>query len=163
MATMKVPYNGSWVTVQDPTAERLIYKNIAEPTSAVEGSLWIDTSDDSNDLADSAGIAAAISLSAGGWSDGLTSDHFVQTVSIPGVTADYRVDLMPMAENLNAIFNSGSALSVSNDNGVLTCNCFGNKPTENLEIPVCLVKIDNTGDLVVTGNQIGAVTQWGRW
>ena len=165
MATMKIPYDGKWVYVTDPTAEKMIYKTPTEPTKAVEGSLWIDTSDINVETTTGIGITASISLLNTYW-ELIEENRYIQTIELAGIPNNVKVDLMPDADTLYSINSSESMLYISNNNGVFTCYCLGNKPTENLVIPVYITEINNDANAVITGNIIGSSSvsiQWGRW
>ena len=60
---------------------------------------------------------------------------YTQSVTITGTTSNSKVDLQPDATAIAQMADDGTvALYISNDNGVLTANAVGEKPTVELTI-----------------------------
>lgn len=162
MATMKIPYDGKWVYVNDPTAERMIYKQDETPSVASAGQLWIDTSASNSDD-NGIGTATYINLSASAWSIAEDSNEYRQTVSINGISSNSKVDLMPETSILNYLIDNGITLYLVNDDGNMYCSCIGNVPTGDLVIPVSIINISNDNDAPIASNPIGSTITWGTW
>jgi hypothetical protein len=161
MATMKIPYNGEWVYVNDPTAERMIYKQDGTPSVASTGQLWIDTSASGDDSG--IGTATYINLSANAWTAAEDSEEYRQTISVNGISSNSKIDLMPDAVTLNYLINNGITLYLSNNDGIMYCSCIGGVPTEDLVIPVSIINISNDNDAPIASNPIGSTITWGSW
>ena len=162
MATMKIPYNGEWVYVNDPTAERMIYKQDETPSVASTGQLWVDTSASSNN-GDGIGTATYINLSASAWSIAEDTNEYRQTISINGINSNSKIDLMPDTFILSYLIDNGITLYLVNNDGNMYCSCIGNVPTEDLVIPVSIINISNDNDAPIASNPIGSTITWGTW
>ena len=67
---------------------------------------------------------------------------YTQTVTISGITANSKVDLQPDATVIaNMADNGVVALYIANNNGVLTANAVGEKPTVELTIQATITEV----------------------
>ena len=67
---------------------------------------------------------------------------YTQTVTIYGTTANSNVDLQPDATAITQMADDGTvALYISNDNGTLTANAVGEKPTVELTIQATITEV----------------------
>ena len=58
---------------------------------------------------------------------------YTQVISIDGITANSKVDLQPDAVVIQQMIDDGVvAMNIVNDNGVLTANAVGEKPTAEM-------------------------------
>ena len=58
---------------------------------------------------------------------------YTQVISIDGITANSKVDLQPDAVVIQQMVDDGViAMNIVNDNGVLTANAVGEKPTAEM-------------------------------
>ena len=82
---------------------------------------------------------ASITLSTN-WSG--DASPYMQTVTIPGITANSKVDLQPDATAIAQMADDGTvALYIANDNGTLTANAVGEKPTVALTIQATITEV----------------------
>ena len=164
MATMKIPYNGEWAVVNDPQAERCIFKTNTEPENAVEGALWIDTTLSSEIPLNNIGSSAIISLYVDNWTNGELLNEYLHNITINGITANSKVDLMPDNNMLSLIYSQNISLFITNNDGNLVCHCLGGKPSSDITIPVAFYDIVKDEDTVIVGNSIGQIgIQWDHW
>ena len=92
-----------------------------------------------NEIMNSTSVAPSMGLSqiTLGTSWVAEGEHFKQTVSLPGVAANERIDLQPNATVLAQLMNDGvGALYIENNNGVLTAYAVPNAPSISLTIQV---------------------------
>ena len=83
---------------------------------------------------------AEITLQASSWAS--AGEYYTQRITLAGVKANERIDLLPDAAVLTQLMNDGvAALYVENNEGVLTAYSLGGKPTSNLTIQVAKVGI----------------------
>ena len=67
---------------------------------------------------------------------------YTQTVTISGTTANSKVDLQPDATAITQMAEDGTvALYIANDNGTLTANAVGEKPTVALTIQATITEV----------------------
>lgn len=67
---------------------------------------------------------------------------YTQTVTISGTTVNSKVDLQPDATAIAKMAEDGTmALYIANDNGVLTANAVGEKPTVALTIQATITEV----------------------
>ena len=67
---------------------------------------------------------------------------YTQTVTISGTTANSKVDLQPDATAIAQMAEDGTAaLYIANDNGTLTANAVGEKPTVALTIQATITEV----------------------
>ena len=67
---------------------------------------------------------------------------YTQSVTISGTTANSKVDLQPDATAIAQMAEDGTAaLYIANDNGVLTANAVGDKPTVALTIQATITEV----------------------
>lgn len=67
---------------------------------------------------------------------------YTQTVTVPGVTANSKIDLQPTAAQLQQLVDDGVlALYISNNNGVLTATALGAAPTVALTLQCTLTEV----------------------
>ena len=67
---------------------------------------------------------------------------YTQTVTISGTTANSKVDLQPDATAIAQMADDGTvALYIANDNGTLTANAVGEKPTVALTIQATITEV----------------------
>ena len=67
---------------------------------------------------------------------------YTQTVTISGTTANSKVDLQPDATVIAQMADDGTvALYIANDNGVLTANAVGEKPTAEMTIQATITEV----------------------
>ena len=67
---------------------------------------------------------------------------YTQAVTISGTTANSKVDLQPDATAIAQMADDGTvALYIANDNGTLTANAVGEKPTVELTIQATIAEV----------------------
>ena len=67
---------------------------------------------------------------------------YTQTVTISGTTANSKVDLQPDATAITQMADDGTvALYIVNNNGTLTANAVGEKPTAELTIQATITEV----------------------
>ena len=67
---------------------------------------------------------------------------YTQTVTISGTTANSKVDLQPDATAIAQMADDGVvALYIANDNGTLTANAVGERPTVELTIQATITEV----------------------
>ena len=67
---------------------------------------------------------------------------YTQTVTISGTTVNSKVDLQPDATAIAQMADDGTvALYIANDNGTLTANAVGEKPTVALTIQATITEV----------------------
>ena len=82
---------------------------------------------------------ASVTLSTN-WTGG--ASPYTQSVTVSGTTANSKVDLQPDATAIAKMADDGTvALYIANDNGVLTANAVGEKPTVELTIQATLTEV----------------------
>ena len=80
-----------------------------------------------------------ISLPAEAWKNG-TSPYF-QTVSLAGISALSKVDLMPSPQQLEDFRLQELAFTTENDGGTLTVYAIGTKPNLDLTFQVTITEV----------------------
>ena len=67
---------------------------------------------------------------------------YTQAITISGTTSNSKVDLQPDATAITKMADDGTvALYIANDNGVLTANAVGEKPTVELTIQATITEV----------------------
>ena len=67
---------------------------------------------------------------------------YTQTVTISGTTANSKVDLQPDSTVISQMAEDGTvALYIANNNGVLTANAVGEKPTAEMTIQATITEV----------------------
>ena len=67
---------------------------------------------------------------------------YTQTVTISGTTVNSKVDLQPDATAITQMADDGTvALYIANDNGTLTANAVGEKPSVALTIQATITEV----------------------
>ena len=67
---------------------------------------------------------------------------YTQSVTISGITANSKIDLQPDATSISQMAEDGTvALYIANDNGTLTANAVGEKPTTQLTIQATITEV----------------------
>ena len=67
---------------------------------------------------------------------------YTQTVTISGTTVNSKVDLQPDATTIAQMADDGTvALYISNNNGTLTANAVGEKPTAEMTIQATITEV----------------------
>ena len=69
------------------------------------------------------------------------NDPYSQVVSIPGVTENSKVDLLPSVEQLAIFHDKDIAFVTENDNGVVTVYAIGDRPTQDYTMGVCITEV----------------------
>ena len=82
---------------------------------------------------------SAITLKASAWKG--TDDPYSQVVSIAGVTAYSKVDLLPSVEQLAIFHDKDIAFVTENEDGVVTVYAIGDKPSQDYTIEVCITEV----------------------
>lgn len=71
-----------------------------------------------------------------------TESPYTQTVTISGTTVNSKIDLQPDATSIAQMADDGVvALYIANDNGTLTANAVGEKPTVELTIQATITEV----------------------
>ena len=71
-----------------------------------------------------------------------TESPYTQAVTISGTTVNSKVDLQPDATTIAQMEDDGTvALYISNNNGTLTANAVGEKPTVELTIQATITEV----------------------
>ena len=71
-----------------------------------------------------------------------SASPYTQTVTISGTTANSKVDLQPDTTTITQMADDGTiALYISNENGTLTANAVGEKPTVALTIQATITEV----------------------
>lgn len=84
-------------------------------------------------------VVKQISLPAASWTG---SGPYTQTVTIPGITVNSKVDIQMDATALGVLIDSGtSAIWIENNNGTLTAKALGEKPNANLSVQVTITEV----------------------
>ena len=93
-------------------------------------------------IADSMGqapAAAQITLTAAGWTG---TGPFTQVVSLPGITSNSMVNIMPNADALEQMITDRvKSIFIENDEGTLTAIAVGNKPTAAITVGVYIAEV----------------------
>lgn len=84
-------------------------------------------------------VYTSITLLASAWKG--VDDPYSQVVSIPGVTKNSKVDLLPSAELLAVFHDKDIALVTENDDGVVTVYAIGDKPSRDYTMEVCITEV----------------------
>ena len=85
------------------------------------------------------GRIAYIDLLASKWQG--SESLYSQVVSIPGVTANSKVDLNPSIEQLSIFHQKDIAFVAENEDGVVTVYCVGQKPTANYQMQITVTEV----------------------
>ena len=80
-----------------------------------------------------------ITIRASAWKG--TASPYSQVVSIAGVTAYTKVDLLPSVEQLAIFHNKDIAFVTENENGVVTVYAIGDKPANDYTIQAILTEV----------------------
>lgn len=83
---------------------------------------------------------SSITLRASAWVG--TDDPYSQKVTIQGVTAYSKVDLLPSVEQLAIFHDKDIAFVTENENGTVTVYCIGDKPKQDYTIEVCITEVN---------------------
>ena len=71
-----------------------------------------------------------------------SASPYTQTVTISNITANSKVDLQPDTTTITQMADDGTiALYISNENGTLTANAVGEKPTAELTIQATITEV----------------------
>ena len=84
-------------------------------------------------------VYSSVTLRASAWKG--TDDPYSQVVTIPGVTANSKVDLLPSVEQLAIFHDKDIAFVTENDGGNVTVYCIGDKPTRDYEMGVVITEV----------------------
>lgn len=82
---------------------------------------------------------SSVMLKASDWVG--SEDPYSQVVSIPGVTENSKVDLLPSVEQLAIFHDKDIAFVTENDNGVVTVYAIGDRPTQDYTMGVCITEV----------------------
>lgn len=87
-----------------------------------------------------AATVSSVTLLADAWetNDSLHS----QVVSIEGITERSQVNLTPSVQQLVTFYDRNLTFVTENENGVVTVYAIGEKPTEQLTIPVAISEVN---------------------
>ena len=80
-----------------------------------------------------------ITLPSSAWVGG--AGHFGQVVDIDGVTENSKVDLQPSVEQLAIFHSKDIAFSTVNEDGVITVNVIGDKPTNDYTMQATITEV----------------------
>lgn len=70
-----------------------------------------------------------------------TTYGYSQTVSIPGLTPNSKIDLQPTPDQLANFVRSGVSLTTSNENGIVTIHAIDNCPTSDITLQVQITEV----------------------
>ena len=70
-----------------------------------------------------------------------TSSPYSQVVTIPGVTANSKIDLNPTVAQLGIFHDKDITFVVENNKGVITVYCVGQKPANDYEIQTTITEV----------------------
>jgi hypothetical protein len=107
-----------------------------------DGSFHIDGTDESGNLKRkqiTASKTSAITLQASGWTT--ATNVYSQVVTVPGSTANSKVDIYPTPEQLIELQSAGIALVAVNEDGVITVYALNNKPASDYSMQVTLTEL----------------------
>lgn len=113
MPVLKIKKNGSWVEVWGATS------------GASGGSLPKLTT---------------INIPASGWEG--ADGNYSQVLNINGVNANSKLDLLPSPSQFNSLQNEGVALTISNNNGVVTIFAISGKPTSDYDMQLLITDVE---------------------
>ncbi len=82
---------------------------------------------------------SSVTLQASAW-EGADS-LYSQVVSISGVTAYSKVDLLPSVEQLAIFFNKNVSFVTENEDSVVTVYAIGDKPTQDYTMQVQITEV----------------------
>ena len=108
-----------------------------------DGSFHIDGTDTNGVLQRkqiTASKTSTISLPASGWTT--ATNVYSQIVTVPGATANSKVDIYPTPEQLVELQISGISLVAVNEDGVVTVYAINNKPTSDYSMQVTLTEVN---------------------
>jgi hypothetical protein len=80
-----------------------------------------------------------VNILASAWEG--TEDPYSQVVTIPGVTGNSKVDLLPSVEQLAIFHDKDIAFVTENDGGTVTVYAIGDKPTRDYLMEVCVTEV----------------------
>ncbi len=80
-----------------------------------------------------------VKLLASAWKG--AEDPYSQVVTIQGVTANSKVDLLPSVEQLAIFHDKDIAFVTENDGGTVTVFAIGDKPTQDYTMEVCVTEV----------------------
>ncbi len=84
-------------------------------------------------------IYTSVKLYASAWVG--AEGPYSQVVTIAGVTAHSKVDLLPSVEQLAIFHDKDIAFVTENEDGVVTVYAIGDKPTQDYTIEVCVTEV----------------------
>ena len=84
-------------------------------------------------------VYSSITLPVSAWVG--TDDPYSQVVSIPGVTENSRVDLLPTVDQLAIFHDKDITFVTENEGGVVTVYCIGDKPTKDYTMEICITEV----------------------
>jgi len=82
---------------------------------------------------------SSVMLKASDWVG--SEDPYSQVVTIPGVTSNSKVDLLPSVEQLAIFHDKDLALVTENVGGTVTVYAIGDKPTRDYTMEVCITEV----------------------
>lgn len=82
---------------------------------------------------------ASISLPTSNWSGNGTI--YSQSVTVAGVTANSKIDLLPSPEQLNELLLSEISLTTANSEGAITVFALGDAPSTDLTMQVMITEV----------------------
>ena len=103
--------------------------------------------------------ASSVTLLASAWKG--EAGAYSQVVSVPGVTANTKVDLQPTPEQLEEFHYKILAFVAENNNGVITVYSIGDKPTSDCTIQITKTEVEGTG--TIRGNTVGTTMPLPDW
>lgn len=83
---------------------------------------------------------STVTLSASKWAG--SNSLYSQVVTIPGITENSKVDLLPSVEQLAIFFNKNVAFITENEDGVVTVYAIGDKPTNDYTMQVQITEVE---------------------
>ena len=83
---------------------------------------------------------STVTLSASKWAG--SNSLYSQAVTIPGITENSKVDLLPSVEQLAIFFNKNVAFITENEDGVVTVYAIGDKPTNDYTMQVQITEVE---------------------
>lgn len=82
---------------------------------------------------------SSMTMSVAAWKG--FSSPFSQTVEVNGISSKSIVLLLPGPEQLQYLFENGTALVAENDDGTVTVHAIGNRPTRDITIQVAIQEV----------------------
>jgi len=87
----------------------------------------------------SSGRITTVTLPAAGWKNG--ESPYFQTVELASVSESSLPELYPDAQQLERLWDGGTALHLENDGGTVTAWAIGTRPAEDLVLQVILTEV----------------------